>query len=267
MTELLHAGVLLLALLASSALGLGVRPLLAEHHRSREMTEFVQLVVTMLITFVALVLGLLTTSVKASYDRVGNQLKGAAIAIIQLDRALREWGPETEPARELLRAYTAAVIATTWTDQPKPPGDYYPAQLPPSGSGSHLDSQVLGDMLARIELDIRQLEPRDAMHRRLAANCLAQFERLMQMRLRLIEDSPSSIPTPFYIVLTFWLVIVFASFGLNAPRNVLSYSTIALGALSIASVVFVILDLDAPFEGVFTVSSQPWRDALTHMSQ
>ena len=42
----------------------------------------------------------------------------------------------------------------------------------------------------------------------------------------------------------------------------LSYTTIALGALSIASAIFVILELDTPFDGLFTVSSQPMRDAL-----
>jgi Protein of unknown function (DUF4239) len=54
---------------------------------------------------------------------------------------------------------------------------------------------------------------------------------------------------------------------LSAPRNLLSYLTILLGALSIASVVFVILDLDTPFSGVFMVSSQPMRDALTEMTR
>jgi hypothetical protein len=32
-------------------------------------------------------------------------------------------------------------------------------------------------------------------------------------------------------------------------------------------VVFVILDLDTPFEGIFAVSSQPMRDALAELSQ
>ena len=71
----------------------------------------------------------------------------------------------------------------------------------------------------------------------------------------------------FYVVLVFWLAVVFASFGLNAPRNLLSYITIALGGLSIASALFVILELDTPFEGLFTVSSRPMRDALTYLSR
>jgi hypothetical protein len=266
METLFQAALVLLILLGSSALGLFVRPLLAERHRSREVIEFVQLVVAMLMTFAALVLGLLTSSVKSSFDSVGNELRGLAVQLIQLDRSLHEWGSETQSTRELLRTYTAAAIATTWTEEPKPPGNYYPTEAP-TGPGSYLESSVTGDMLSQIELDIRRLEPHDPMHRRLASTCIAQFERLMQTRWRLIEQTGSSISLPFYVVLVFWLAVVFGSFGLNAPRNALSYTTIGLGGLSIASAIFVILELDTPFGGLFTVSSQPMRDALVYMSR
>ena len=105
------------------------------------------------------------------------------------------------------------------------------------------------------------------MHRRLLQTCINQFELLMRARWKLIEEGHGSISTPFYIVLAFWLVIIFASFGLSAPNNMLSYITIVLGALSIASVIFVILDLDTPFTGIFTVSSQPLREALIQLSR
>jgi hypothetical protein len=265
-TACFDAAVVLLVLLGSSIAGMFVRPLLSEHHRSREVIDFVQLVIAMLMTFAALVLGLLTSSAKSSYDKVGNDLRGLAIGIIQLDRSLREWGAETKPARELLRSYTAAAIASTWTEEPKPSGNYYPKEVT-MVSGSYLESSVLEDMLAQIERDIRQLEPHDPMHRRLAGTSIAQFERLMHSRWQLIEEAGSSISTPFYIVLVFWLAVVFVSFGLNAPRNLLSYTTILLGAVSIASAIFVIVDLDQPFGGIFSISSQPMRDALLHLNQ
>jgi|SRR5579884_637534 len=155
MTEAANAAVVLLLLLGSSALGILVRPLLSEHHRSLEMSDFLQLVSTMLITFVALVLGLLTTSVKASFDKVGNDLQGFSIAIIRLDQSLREWGDATEPERALLRRYTASVIATTWRDEPKPAGHDYLTSLP----GAPLaENTALGDMLNRIDLGIRRLD-------------------------------------------------------------------------------------------------------------
>lgn len=127
------------------------------------------------------------------------------------------------------------MIATTWTEEPKPPGNYYPTQAPTTADSS-LESAVTEDMLTRLELTIRELEPHDPMHRRLLTTYIAQFERLMQTRWRLIEEAGGAIYTAFLIVLVFWLAVVFASFGLNAPRN------------------------------VFTVSSQPLRHALTYLS-
>jgi hypothetical protein len=220
MAETASAAVVLVLLLGSSALGILVRPLLSERHRSLEMSDFLQFVATMLITSVALVLGLLTTSVKVSFDKVGNDLKGFSIAVIRLDQSLREWGSATEPERALL-----------------------------------------------CRLDLRRLDVQDPLHRRLAADCLIQLQRLMQLRWQLIEEGGSSITTPFYVIVVFWLVIVFASFGLTAPRNALSYTAIALGALSIASVIFVILELDTPFDGLIVVSSQPLRSALDHLDR
>ncbi|HXC90226.1 MAG TPA: hypothetical protein VNV18_08680 [Stellaceae bacterium] len=267
MTELGNAGILLLILLGGSALGMLIRPFLSERHRGRETTELIQLVMTMLVTFAALVLGLLTSSVKASFDTVDNDLRGLSVQLIQLDRSLRQYGSEADPARALLRSYTAAAIASTWTEEPRPPGDYYPKQVsPPPASGS-IEAVSLGDILTRVETDIRGFEPEDPMHRRLALTCINQFELLMRARWKLVEEAHGSVSMPFYVVLAFWLVIIFASFGLSAPRNVLSYVTIVLGALSIASVIFVILDLDTPFSGVFMVSSQPLRDALAQLSR
>jgi hypothetical protein len=266
MTEAADAAILLMFLLAASALGMVLRPFLSERHRSSETTSLIQLVMTMLVTFAALVLGLLTNSVKASFDTVENDLSSVSIQLIQLDRSLRQYGADAAPARPLLRSYTAARIATTWTDEPKPPGDYYP-QTTASATGASLESRTFGEMLVQVETDIRALDPRDPMHRRLLQTCINQFELLMRARWKLIEEAHSSISMPFYVVLTFWLVIIFAGFGLNAPGNTLSVITIMLGALSIASVMFVILDLDTPFVGFFTVSSEPLREALAQLSR
>jgi hypothetical protein len=121
-----------------------------------------------------------------------------------------------------------------------------------------IESRQQGDMLRRLEGDLRGLDPQDGMHQRLEITVLNQYELLMHMRWKLIEEAHSSISEPFFL---------FASFGLSAPRNLLSYTTIFLGAPSIASVIYVILDLDTPFSGAFLASSRPMRDALTEMSR
>lgn len=266
MMQLLNAVLLVLILLASSALGLYIRPLLSERHRSQETLDLVRLVTTMLVTFAALVLGLLTTSVKGSRDTVSTDIRGFAVMIIELNRSLREYGPETESMRELLRSYTAAAIASTWPDEPRPPGDYYPTDLPHDNVDQRIESSRLGDMLSEIERAIRRLQPQDAMHRKLADDCLGDFQRLEQRRWKLIEEASSSISMPFYVVLVFWLAVVFASFGLCAPRNMLVFAMLALGAVSVASAIFVILVYDTPFGGIFAVPSTPLRAGLAHLN-
>ena len=65
--------------------------------------------------------------------------------------------------------------------------------------------------------------------------------------------------------MTGWLVIVFAVFGVIAPRNLVVYVTILLCALSFSSAIFFILELDTPIDGFIYVSSDVLRDALRHI--
>ena len=82
----------------------------------------VQITITLLVTFTAIVLGLLTTSVKAGFDTAYNARGDDAAQLAQLDRCLRDYGAETVLTREQLRGYVAAVIASTWPDEPRPVG-------------------------------------------------------------------------------------------------------------------------------------------------
>jgi hypothetical protein len=65
--------------------------------------------------------------------------------------------------------------------------------------------------------------------------------------------------------MTAWLVIVFAVFGIIAPRNAVVYATVLLCALAFSSAIFFILELDTPTDGFIYVSSEPLRDALRHI--
>jgi hypothetical protein len=67
--------------------------------------------------------------------------------------------------------------------------------------------------------------------------------------------------------MTLWLIVIFACFGLTGPRNGLVIVMIALCAVSIASAIFVILDMDNPFNGFIMISSEPMRSALVDVSR
>ena len=65
----------------------------------------------------------------------------------------------------------------------------------------------------------------------------------------------------------FWLTVTFASFGLYAPRNATIVAVLFVAAMSVAAAVFLILELDSPFDGVIKISSGPLRYALTQLGQ
>ena len=266
MHEFVSAFVVFILLLAGTAVGVVGKPLLPEEHRQHETVQLIQLVITMIVTFAALVLGLLTASAKSSFDTVGNDFRSYAADLIQLDQALRQYGPDADPARMQVRNYTAAAIASTWPSERPPVGNYYPK------TGIHIDEDKLedvklGEMLNAAYVAVRALNPTDSYHRATQVECIARFERVIEARWKLIEEAHSSISQPFLTMLTFWLMLIFLSFGLIAPRNALALVMIMLGAVSIASAVYVIVDLDTPLTGPIVASSQPMRDALDHLTR
>ncbi|MFM0595212.1 MULTISPECIES: bestrophin-like domain [Paraburkholderia] len=266
MSEIDSALLVFLLLLGTTGVGVWVRPLLPEEHKAHETVQLIQLVIGMLVTFAALVLGLMTASAKASFDTTSNDLRTYAADLIEFDTTLREYGADTSRARDLLRQYTAAAIASTWPGEPAPSGDY-PKDVGTQDNSQKLENVRLGDMLTAVGRELRQLRSHDPLQQRALEDGLLQYRRVVDARWKIIEEAHSSISRPFFTTLTFWLAVIFMSFGLIAPRNALALVTICLGAVSIASAVYVIVDLDTPFTGPIVVSSQPMRDALGHLSQ
>jgi hypothetical protein len=253
---------LLMLLCASAAAGFFVNSRLPEKHKSRDTIELVQLAITLLVTFVAIVLGLLTTSVKSGFD-VAYSARGAyAGQLAQLDRCLRDYGPDTQQMREQLRSYSAAVIASTWPAESPPTGVTYPDTLNMPRTG---ESSVLAALMNDIGFEIHSLQPTDTLHRNLMSSCTEQYDELTRRRWTVIEGIHGSISKPFYWVLVFWLVILFGSFGLRAPPNAMSIIVIALCAISVTLAVFVILDMDVPYGGLFGIPSTSMRNALADM--
>jgi hypothetical protein len=262
MRELASGVAVFVLLCASAGLGILVRPRLPEHHRTRESLELMQITIGLLVTFAAVVLGLLTASVKQEYDSAAHDRQHYALQLTLLDECLGNYGSDAVKARADLKSYTAAVIASTWPDEPPPTGVQYPdvAGMPRVG-----ETPILDALMDRIGLEVSGLTVIDALHTKLAGLCLDRYKDVSHARLSVIEAARSDLFEPFYQMVVVWLMIIFALFGLVAPRNTLSFITIGLSAISLSSVLFVILDLSAPYGGFFSIPSATMRAALSSM--
>jgi CHASE3 domain sensor protein len=245
--------------------GLGVQRFLREHHRTRDTVDSIRVIITLLVTFAALVLGLLISSTQARFSALETGLRGLSIDITQLDERFREYGPATDSMRADLILYTKAAIADTWPHEPRPPGDY-PVKLHRLDAGSE-ESTMLSAVLNRVDLGIRGLAPTDAVQRTLAADLQSRMKALMDKRLTLIENARSAITWPFLSVLMFWLVVIFVIVGLSSSQNWLVITVMTLAALSLSSSIFLALELDTPLDGYITISSAPLRDALARQTE
>ncbi|MCI0353629.1 MAG: DUF4239 domain-containing protein, partial [Acidobacteria bacterium] len=177
-----------------------------------------------------------------------SELTQMSANIIVLDRVLARYGPETKEARDLLRRTVARALDRIWPEDSSRPGQLEPA----AGSEGPYEK-------------IQQLSPQNEVQRSLQAQALNISIDLTRMRWLLVEQAGSSIPMPFLVVVVFWLTIIFVTFGLFAPPNATVIATLFVCALSVSGAIFLILELDRPFEGLVQISSAPLRNALAHL--
>jgi hypothetical protein len=81
---------------------------------------------------------------------------------------------------------------------------------------------------------------------------------LSQMTLALVDPISYSLIS----VVAGWAAFLFCGYGLLSRGHPMSYAVLVVGALGIASAIYVIADLTSPFSGVFVVSSAPLVDVL-----
>ena len=256
------AGALFFVLCGAAALGSYVKAKLPERHRSAETMALVQVTISLLVTFTSIVLGLLTGAVATQFQQASRNDGVFAGQLVQVDQCLRDYGPETAHMRRQFRGYVAAVLASTWPDEPPPKDISYPdmSKDPVLGEGVSLTA-----LLNTIRTQFRELSPKNPVQERVLTDCAGEFSSFLRSRWDIIEESTNSISLPFYGVLSIWLVILFASFGLIARLNPVSGIIIVLSALSIAVAVGVISDLDQPYGGLFSIPSAATRNALADM--
>jgi hypothetical protein len=202
-------------------------------------------------TTAALVLGLLIASAKSAFDTQNNEVKQAAADILLLDRALAQYGPETRDVRELIRRAVAFRLAVTW---------------PEEGSG-RVDTPETTGTVEGIAAKIRGLSPQNESQRWLQSQAVQLAAEVQRTRWMLFGGVGDSLQTPFLVVLVFWVTVIFASFGLFAPRNPTVIAALLLCALSIAASIFLIVEMGRPFGGLMKISSAPLRYTLAQLGQ
>ena len=253
MTALIIASIVFVCVFGSGMLGLVIRVSLPEHHLSEESTGIVKLAAGLMATLAALVLGLMVASAKVSFDRLNDDFRNTAATVVVLDRTLSDYGPEAKEERELLRSTYASAV------------EQYFSRGTVGTANAGFPERLA--RLGQFQYKLRQLAPRNDLQRSLQSEALALSRDLTHARWMLLQPDQSSIPTPFLVVLVFWLAILFCGFGLVGDNNRTVTVTLLVCSLSVSSAIFLIEDIAHPLQGIMQISQAPARSALSYLGQ
>ncbi len=236
-----------------AVIGMFLQRFLPRGRVDKESKDVIKMGTGLVATMAALILGLLVGAAKETFDSQTNGFRLLSTNLILLDRMLSQYGPEAQPIRHSLREAVESIVEHLW---------------PASGLRSigWSDSSISSNSSVVFDA-IRRLEPHDELHRSIQTQALQIGAELARTRWQLSQLDEETLPMPFLIVLSFWLFFLFVVFGLFSPKNVVVVTVLLVSALSVAGAVFLVVDLDQPFEGFLRISSTPLRHALAQFGR
>jgi hypothetical protein len=217
------------------------------HHLDPETRDILKMSLGTIATLTALVLGLLIAASKGTYDTQAAAVREIAADVLMIDRILTFYGPEAKGARGALRDLAAEMSRHIYSIKDSP--------------------GFIRVNMEEVYNEIVGLSPRNDAQRGLKERAVGMMPELGRTRLRMVTRGGGSVPTPFLVVLGFWLVILFLGYGVLAPRNVTASVAVAVCALSVAGALFLILELDRPLGGLMRVPLDPLTDVIPLLDQ
>jgi Protein of unknown function (DUF4239) len=242
------------ALIIAGALsGFYLATVLPEQHLNHDSREAVKMGWGILATMSALVLSLLVSSAKNTFDVVNSESIENAAQIIILNHALMQYGPDANTVRNDLKTSVAAYIKRDW------PAVAIASSVPAAPRNSNL--------MEGMHDEITKLKPASDVQRAMQAQAESASNTLSKGRWLIVEQNKISLPPALLIVLVFWLALLFFGLGLLSPHNHTVLAMLILCSLSVSIAIFLITDLSHPLRGVVQISSGPMLDAFERINR
>jgi hypothetical protein len=239
------------AILAGCIVGAALQGLLPTQHMTDAKTAIttIQGLVTLLL---ALVLGLLIWTSYGVYSQQRSEAQTLGSQVLQLDLALERYGPEADRGRELLMQELLSARKRFWGGDGKGP-----ARLTYGESRAEL--RDFEDFFAKLKPSTEEQRRQLDTARQLSSS-IVQTYYLMSRQLS------SPIPNALLISVVCWATLVFTCVGALSSINALSIVYEALGAASVASAMFLILEFSAPYVGMFRIPSEGIDQVIAWLS-
>ena len=245
------AVVTFLAISGGASLGFLIQGLVPSHHLSSESKSAVHLGAGLIGTLAALILGLLVSSSKDSYDKTGTFISEMAAGYGHVDRLLANYGPESRPIRSMLRHSLETMHQIVW-----------PEELSQKEHSPIPTRMVLENVYNQTSM----LKPGNKNQQQIQNDSLRLMDDMIQKRWLMQEIAMGGgISDILLISPVIFIAFITFIYALYAPRNMTVILALLSCSLCIAISVFLINELASPLNGVLKVSSKPVHIALDQM--
>ncbi len=233
----LAVGVALL-LFACGSLGLFLQRSLAEHHTSDRSRDMIGGVVGLLTLLLALVLGLLIWTAYGVFTTQQNELHLLSARALEFDLELRQYGADANHGRELLRTDLVWAHEQFWgTDD----------AVAMAYKASYANMGSMTDFLGT-------LHPATDVQKQLLGAASQHYGSIGETRLLMSLQLTNPVSWPLIITVTAWSCLLFCGFGMLSRTNATTLTALAFGACSVASAIFLILELSQPYTSLLRIS-------------
>ncbi len=233
---------------AAGWLGLYVQKFLPDHHMSNGSRDMIGAIVGLVSLLLALVLGTLVGSAYGFYATQKSEIEALSARAVQLDLALAEFGPDAAPIRAGLKQSVQRAHDLFLSGE--------------TTSAQELDLQAYLPALRKLDESIAALSPATPLQRQAMGSINFNSAFIEQTRMLMSLQLASPVSWPLLNVVVSWALLLFCGFGLLSRMNGTSVVALAFGAFAVGSAIFLILEMNQPYTGLFHIPSAAVEEAL-----
>ena len=220
-----------------------------------ETRDLINRLTGLVATLSALVLGLLIASANGFHNAQKTGLETVSGRALELDGVLRRYGPDTYPTRKMLKELLTTSYERVWQ------GDNDGAPVIPTVAQADEQMEGLFNNLNAL----REAAPAERKYLLAKAGDLATSINNQSLQISLQLNN--SISWPFMTILVAWACVLFFGFGLLARVNLASVVGLGVGAVSVASALFLIVELSTPYSGLLRLSPAPVLQTIDRLGK
>jgi hypothetical protein len=239
---------------AGGALGLVLQGRIPEVCTTGGPRDMIGAVAGLITLLSALVLGLLIWTAYGVYTSQKVAVQSLAASALQLDLDLKDYGPDAASEREQLKNRVAATVDEIWglrqTDM-KFAGESFSAAI---------------DIFRHAHTYLDALHPATDEQKQAQSDARRLVDSIGQTRLQMAFALADPVSYPLVFIVIGWAFCLFSAYGLLSKHHLMSLVAVGVGAVAVASAIYLIVDLSDPYSGVFRVSASPIREVLAYMN-